>query len=71
MHISGDDIQAAADHLMQEVSDLGDRRGIIAAVPNGTAKWVFSAPGTYRGKSTSTGERIVAIDRNGNEASTA
>jgi L-asparaginase / beta-aspartyl-peptidase len=61
MRMLGEDAQSAADHVMQEVAELGGTGGVIVTAPDGTAAWSFNTSGMYRGKATGAGERLVGI----------
>lgn len=57
----GEDVQAAADHVLGDVKAMGGVGGVIAAAPDGTVAWCFTTSGMYRGRVASDGTRQVAI----------
>lgn len=56
-----EDMQAATNALIDELSILGGKGGVIFAPAIGTAGWAFNTPGMYRGRADSSGLRQVAI----------
>lgn len=56
----GEDAQAAADAVMEEVDALGGHGGVIVVTAKGEALWSFNSEGMYRGMAGSDG-RTVAI----------
>lgn len=61
MRMLGEDAQAAADHLIAELGEMGGTGGVIVTAPDGSATFSFNTPGMYRGRATSAGEKYVAI----------
>ena len=61
MRMLGEDVTAAADHVIGELGELGGTGGVIVIAPDGSATFSFSTPGMYRGRATSAGQRYVAI----------
>ena len=61
MRMLGDDVKAAADHVIGELGELGGTGGVIVTAPDGSASFSFNTPGMYRGKTTSAGARYIAI----------
>jgi L-asparaginase / beta-aspartyl-peptidase len=61
MRMLGEDAKTAADHVMKELELLGGTGGVIVTAPDGTATFSFNTPGMYRGKATSSGEKMVAV----------
>lgn len=61
MRLKGESLQQAGDTVIAELSAMGGIGGIIATGPTGDLVWCFNAPGMYRGKTSSSGERRVAI----------
>ena len=59
--LADEDMQAAADALIEELTDLGGKGGVIVAPANGAAGWAFNTPGMYRGRADSSGLRQIAI----------
>lgn len=56
-----EDMLAAADGLIAELSSLGGKGGVIVAPAHGISGWAFNTPGMYRGRADSGGMRQVAI----------
>ena len=61
MRMLGEDAKAAADHVIGELEQLGGTGGVIVTAPDGSATFSFNTPGMYRGRTTSGGEKYVAI----------
>jgi L-asparaginase / beta-aspartyl-peptidase len=61
MRMLGEDANAAADHVIGELAELGGTGGVIVTAPDGTATFRFNTPGMYRGRANSAGEKYVAI----------
>ena len=61
MRMLGEDAKAAADHVIGELEQLGGTGGVIVTAPDGSATFSFNTPGMYRGRTTSDGEKYVAI----------
>ena len=61
MRMLGEDVTAAADHVIGELGELGGTGGVIVIAPDGSATFSFNTPGMYRGRATSAGQRYVAI----------
>lgn len=59
--LCGEDMQAAADALIAELSGLGGKGGVIIAPAHGKAGWAFNTPGMYRAMADASGARRVAI----------
>lgn len=59
--LCGENMQAAADALIAELSSLGGKGGVIIAPVHGEAGWAFNTPGMYRGLEDASGARRVAI----------
>jgi len=57
----GIDYQDVADDVMTEVKELGGTGGVIVVGTEGEMVWSFNTPGMYRGRASSTGERVVAF----------
>lgn len=58
--LGGDDVQTAADAVMDEVRALGGTGGVIVVAPDGSGAFSFNTPGMYRGTASAEG-RAVAI----------
>lgn len=61
MRMLGEDAKAAANHVIGELEQLGGTGGVIVTAPDGSATFSFNTPGMYRGRTTSGGEKYVAI----------
>lgn len=61
IRLKGETPKQAADAVIAEIAALGGDGGVVVTGPDGTANWAFNTPGMYRGKASSTGERMVAI----------
>lgn len=61
MRMLGEDVKIAADHVIKELGLLGGTGGVIVAAPDGSATFSFNTPGMYRGRATSSGEKMVAV----------
>ena len=61
MRMLGEDVTAAADHVIGELGELGGTGGVIVIAPDGSATFSFNTPGMYRGRSSSAGEHYIAI----------
>ena len=61
MRMLGEDVTAAADHVIGELGELGGTGGVIVIAPDGSATFSFNTPGMYRVRATSAGQRYVAI----------
>jgi beta-aspartyl-peptidase (threonine type) len=61
MRMLGEDAKLAADHVINELGQLGGTGGVIVTAPDGTSTFSFNTPGMYRGRATSDGEKYVAI----------
>ncbi|RYY28274.1 MAG: isoaspartyl peptidase/L-asparaginase [Sphingomonadales bacterium] len=61
VRFKGESLKAAADTVMAETKDLGGTGGVIVTGPTGEMAWSFNTPGMYRGRASSTGERVVAF----------
>lgn len=59
--LCGIDMLSAANTLIDELSALGGKGGVILAPAHGTSGWAFNTPGMYRGRADSGGMRQVAI----------
>lgn len=61
VRLCGEDMQAAADALIAELTALGGKGGVIIASAAGPGGWAFNTPGMYRGIADSDGKTMVAI----------
>lgn len=61
VRLCGEDMQAAADALITELSSLGGKGGVIIAPARGKPGWAFNTPAMYRALADSTGTRKIAI----------
>lgn len=61
VRFTGETLQQAADAVMAETASLGGTGGVIVAGPTGEMAWSFNTPGMYRGRVSSSGERLVAF----------
>lgn len=53
--------EAAANHVIAELGELGGTGGVIVAAPDGSAIFSFNTPGMYRGRATHGGDQYIAI----------
>lgn len=61
MRFTGENAQAAADHVIGELGAIKGDGGVIVTAPDGSAIFSFNTPGMYRGRATSAGVREVGI----------
>lgn len=61
MLLSGETLQAALDHVLEDIGTLGGTGGLIAVAPDGEAAWGFTTPGMYRGVAGSGRDRLVRV----------
>lgn len=61
VRLCGEDMQAAADALIAELTALGGKGGVIIASAAGTGGWAFNTPGMYRTMIDSNGAGRLAI----------
>ncbi|MBR0553635.1 isoaspartyl peptidase/L-asparaginase family protein [Stakelama marina] len=61
VRFKGETLKKAADTVMAEVKDLGGTGGVILTGPTGEMAWSFNTPGMYRGKVSSTTDRVVSF----------
>lgn len=61
VRFKGESLKVAADTVMAETRALGGTGGVIVTGPGGEMAWSFNTPGMYRGRASSSGERIVAF----------
>lgn len=61
VRFKGESLKAAADIVMAETKALGGSGGVIVTGPSGEMAWSFNTPGMYRGRASSSGERVVAF----------
>jgi beta-aspartyl-peptidase (threonine type) len=61
VRFKGESLQQAAETVMAEVKALGGTGGVIATGPSGEMAWTFNTPGMYRGRASSSGDRLVAF----------
>jgi beta-aspartyl-peptidase (threonine type) len=61
MRMKNEDARTAAQTVMKELAAIGGTGGVIVTAPDGTATWIFNTPGMYRGRATSTGDKVVAV----------
>ena len=61
VRFKGETLQQAAETVMAEVKALGGSGGVILTGPNGDMAWTFNTPGMYRGRASSSGDRLVAF----------
>lgn len=61
VRLCGDEMQAAADVLIAELSALGGRGGVIIAPASGRSGWAFNTRGMYRARADSSGAATIAI----------
>jgi len=59
--LCGEEMQAAANALIAELTSLGGKGGVIIAPARGSSGWAFNTPGMYRGMADASGTRRVAI----------
>jgi beta-aspartyl-peptidase (threonine type) len=60
VRLRGESLQQALDAVLEDITSLGGRGGLIAVAPNGDAAWGFTTPAMYRGMADANG-RTVAI----------
>ena len=63
VRLLGESLQVAADAVMEDVTAIGGRGGVIVAAADGDTAWSFTTPGMNRGFLTSSGKRRIAIYR--------
>ncbi|RYD50513.1 MAG: isoaspartyl peptidase/L-asparaginase [Sphingomonadales bacterium] len=61
VRFKGETLKAASDMVMAETKELGGTGGVIVTGPSGEMAWSFNTPGMYRGRASSSGERLVAF----------
>ena len=61
VRLLGEEIGAAADAVLAEVTALGGTGGVIVTGAGGRTAWRFTTPGMNRGLATSDGQRRVAL----------
>lgn len=61
VRLHGDDMQAAANDLIAELTGLSGKGGVIIASAAGVSGWAFNTPGMYRARADADGVHIVAI----------
>jgi L-asparaginase / beta-aspartyl-peptidase len=61
VRFKGETLKQAADTVMAETKALGGTGGVIVTGPSGEMAWSFNTPGMYRGRASSTGDRVVAF----------
>jgi beta-aspartyl-peptidase (threonine type) len=61
VRLKGESLQAAADAVVAELSEMGGTGGVIATGPGGEQVWSFNSPGMYRAKAGSSQPRVIAI----------
>lgn len=61
VRLKGESLQAAADAVMAELTEMGGTGGVIATGPSGEQVWSFNSPGMYRAKIGSSQPRVIAI----------
>ena len=60
VRLGGESLQAALDHVLADIGELGGKGGLIAVGPDGEAAIGFTTPAMYRGIADA-GGRTVAI----------
>lgn len=61
VRLKGESLQAAADAVIAELTEMGGTGGVIATGPSGEQVWSFNSPGMYRAKIGSSQPRVIAI----------
>jgi beta-aspartyl-peptidase (threonine type) len=61
VRLAGDELGAAADTTLAEVTALGGSGGVITVGRNGDPVWRFTTPGMYRGRISADSPPIVAL----------
>ncbi len=61
VRLKGESLQAAADAVVAELTEMGGTGGVIATGPGGELVWSFNAPGMYRAKAGSSQLSVIAI----------
>ncbi len=61
VRLCGEDMQAAADALIAELTAIGGMGGVIIASAKGVGGWAFNTPGMYRASADAGGVEHVAI----------
>ena len=61
VRLCGEDMQAAADALIAELTALGGKGGVIIAPASGPGGWAFNTPGMYRATVDASGAEHLAI----------
>lgn len=55
----GEELQTAADAVIEELGGIGGVGGVIAVSPAGEASWSFNSAGMYRGKASAAGRKVA------------
>jgi beta-aspartyl-peptidase (threonine type) len=58
VRLGGQSLQEALDAVLNDVSSLGGKGGLIAVAPDGEAAWGFTTPAMYRGMADATGRTV-------------
>lgn len=61
VRLKGESLQATADAVIAELTEMGGTGGVIATGPSGEQVWSFNSPGMYRAKVGSLQPRVIAI----------
>ena len=59
IRMKGEDAQAAADAVVEEIGAIGGAGGVILVTPQGEALWSFNTPGMYRGRASADGVEVA------------
>jgi beta-aspartyl-peptidase (threonine type) len=58
VRLGGQSLQEALDSVLEDISSLGGKGGLIAVAPDGEAAWGFTTPAMYRGMADATGRTV-------------
>lgn len=61
VRLKGESLQAAADAVVAELTEMGGTGGVIATGPGGEQVWSFNSPGMYRARAGGSQPRVIAI----------
>ena len=59
VRLGGEGLQQALGAVLEDVSMLGGKGGLIAVAPAGEAVWGFTTPAMYRGSADASGRRVA------------